>query len=1361
MGNSSPIYDASTLAVVCQGLGFSEGPIALPDGSVLLVDIRKQCLTRVLPDGSQVVVAKIPGGPNGAAFGPDGRLYICNNGGFEWQQFPLPGGQVISLGERQAKDYAGGSVQVLDLSTGRLETLYTDCAIGTEMGGLRARVPREVPSPSRLRGPDDLVFDSSGGFWFADFGKSRGRDKDITGIYYAHTDGSYIREKIFPLDGPNGIALSPAGDRLYVSLTFRRQLLYWELDRPGSIRPNPATVDGAYVLNAAMPGDLDSIKVDSEGNVHAVTILPSNTPLCNGGITVVSPSGEIVERFELAVPGKAMPMPSNLCWGGPDGRTAWITGGGSDVLLRVRTSVAGLPPAYPAVVPQATGGAGSEAVPQAGQPVMESRTDPPTARAGFKIWQIVLLQFVAMAKSGLSRRGQHPKQHGVVRATFEVRDDIPPAYKVGLFARPGRYDALIRFSNGPQVEDRAEGPQGMAIKLLGVTGEKILPNERDAQTHDFILIDSTVFFVRNIESYLRLFRELVLKFGGKPTEWLAWLGAKHPEDLSVVSNYHNHISDSPLTRVFWSQVPYAFGGGRTICRYSAVPGPGNGGPPIPTQGRDGNYLRRAMVEQLTVEARPATFEFRVQLLPDATPDDIDTPTVEWNTPEQIVADITIPAQVFDTRDQDAFGEGLSYTPWHALPEHKPVGEINLVRRSVYAATSRLRHIVRLARRREPMSVLPPPAPWRPVWRWATLVVIAGLLSWGTVAAVKLSTGLAIPLPTYPSVAKSVWMEQNWKPGDREWYHHANQGGQFPPMMNVPYEWFVALEQPRPSLGDAGAFSDPAYLDRFGLIPSSTEAGAYDWRHCREPDSTAGYQTGQQLLTWRHRLPVGLACSDPAAQPMLLPDGRPWRNPGTGGTMGMLGLTCAACHTGRLTYRGTELLIDGGSAMIDLKSLNEAIAVSLFLTDIDPWRFRRFALRLLGADANDESRAALRDQLAAAVVRAKALKALDDAVEPLGTREGFGRLDALSRIGNQVFAIDLERPGNYAATAAPVHFPRIWDTHWFPWAQYSASIGQPMVRNAGEALGTGGSVALAGTLVPGGSLTAPLYASTVQIGKLGDMETMLAGGQPTEERGFTGLHPPKWPEETLGPIDVELARRGAGLYVEICQHCHLPSKRNPAFWESEHWTAPNKAGQRYLKLVEVPVEEVGTDATYLETVASRRVKVPPELGLTDDRFLFALRDVVGRTTKAWYDSRKMDQDERDRMDGNRDNDVRLEAIYKARPLDGVWATPPYLHNGSVPTIADLLSPVKDRPARFWLGHREYDPAKLGYRHDELAGGFLLDTSRAGNRNTGHAFDDSYGKPGQGRGVVGRGLAPDERLALIEFLKSMGSDREPMP
>ncbi len=958
--------------------------------------------------------------------------------------------------------------------------------------------------------------------------------------------------------------------------------------------------------------------------------------------------------------------------------------------------------------------------------------------------------------SGIRRRGQHPKQHGCVRATFQILDDIPTHYKVGLFAKPATYQALIRFSNGPQVDDRQPGPQGMAIKLIGVPGRKILEAQADAGTHDFILIDGPVFFVRDTDSYARLFKDLAMRRqGARPEKWLADLKRSHPEDVAVADNYQNRVADSPLNRPFWSQVPYAFGyGDDTISRYSVVPHPGNLIAPIPQQFRDENCLRREMVDHLTTAGQPAAFDFFVQLRTDATPAIVDNPTVEWDTPVQKVAVITIPAQDFDRPEQNSFAENLSYTPWHALPEHRPVGQINEIRRSVYAATSRVRHFFNLTAAKEPTSAVAPRMPIGRGWRLAMLVTAALVVSVITIGAVKVWPDLHVTLPEYPVVEKRVWLAQNWSPAAREWYHHANQGGQFPPMINVPYEWFIALEQPTLSLGAAELLADQRYLDRFGYIPSTAESGAYDWRRCTEPETGtgAGYESGgTELLAWRHRLPVGFACSDRQTDPMLHPDGRPWRNAATGRTMSAIGLTCAACHTGRFTYGTTEVLIDGGSAMTDVVNLNKAIGLALLFTQKDRFRFNRFALRLLGADANDTARAALREQLDAVVGRVWKFRALDEMVASRGVMEGYGRLDALNRIGNQVFSIDLDRPENYAGSSAPVHYPRIWDTAWFDWAQYNGSIGQPMVRNAGEALGTGASIVLAGAPSSAAPLTAPLFTSTVQVGTLFKMEQMLAGKQPDAANGFTGLVAPKWPADILGPLDQKLVERGAKLYDKICAHCHMAPVRSEAFWNPRHWTAPNKAGERYLKVNLIPVEEVGTDSAHAEDLAARKVNVPPELGIKSDEFGEALKQVVGRAVARWYDSQTppVPEEKRAEMNGYRENNVRAPLAYKARPLDGIWATPPYLHNGSVPNIEALLSPVAERPKKFWLGHRTYDPVRVGYRSDELPGGFEFDTTRRGNRNTGHEFDDGE----IGRGRIGPKLSPDERGALIEFLKSL--------
>lgn len=335
-------FRTSELRVVCSGLGYPEGPVALPDGSVLLVELSAGTLSKISPGGQRSVVATTGGSPNGVAIGPDGKAYICNSGGFSFIYIshagisvtPAPG--AIAVTTDAAPGNTGGSVQRVDLATGQVETLYTQFqgAMGDGMHPLRA--------------PDDLVFDAHGGFWFSDWGHTRGRARDVTGVYYALADGSEIHEVLYPLNAPNGVALSPDGSRLYVAETYTRRVLAWDLTGPGQIARTGPTADFSRLLTAEIPGQgiLDSMKVDEEGNVYVMTMLPQGQVFnSNGGITVVSPAGTILDFIELSAGGVFDPLPSNLCFGGPGRQTAFITSGGSGRLLACEMRVPGLAPA--------------------------------------------------------------------------------------------------------------------------------------------------------------------------------------------------------------------------------------------------------------------------------------------------------------------------------------------------------------------------------------------------------------------------------------------------------------------------------------------------------------------------------------------------------------------------------------------------------------------------------------------------------------------------------------------------------------------------------------------------------------------------------------------------------------------------------------------------------------------------------------------------------------------------------------------------------------------------------------------------------------------------------------------------------
>jgi gluconolactonase len=296
---------------IATGLKFPEGPIALPDGDVLLVEIARGTLSRVKPDGRVEVVAHTGGGPNGAAMGPDGKVWICNNGGFEW--IDMGGGRLRPA--HQPKDYSGGRIERVDLATGAVEVVYTHGPNGP------------------LRGPNDLVFDADGGLWFTDLGKTRARDLDYGAVYYARPDGSSIVEVVQPMLTPNGIGLSPDGKRLYVAETRAGRLWAWDIEGPGKLRkqPFPSPWGGTLMVDMSTYRLFDSLAVDAAGNVCVASLM-------EGGITVVSPQGGELEF---------VPMPdvytTNLCFGGRGLKTAFATLSTTGKLVAIDWPRAGTP----------------------------------------------------------------------------------------------------------------------------------------------------------------------------------------------------------------------------------------------------------------------------------------------------------------------------------------------------------------------------------------------------------------------------------------------------------------------------------------------------------------------------------------------------------------------------------------------------------------------------------------------------------------------------------------------------------------------------------------------------------------------------------------------------------------------------------------------------------------------------------------------------------------------------------------------------------------------------------------------------------------------------------------------------------
>jgi hypothetical protein len=519
-------------------------------------------------------------------------------------------------------------------------------------------------------------------------------------------------------------------------------------------------------------------------------------------------------------------------------------------------------------------------------------------------------------------------------------------------------------------------------------------------------------------------------------------------------------------------------------------------------------------------------------------------------------------------------------------------------------------------------------------------------------------------------AKRVTIDQNVDQETLHRYHYTDQGTRL-----IPAAWLDALVDQ-----NGQRVMDPEALSRLGFLFDGVKDDArnpYGW-------------------------PIGFTVSDPK----------------TTGGIPIAGLSCAACHTGQIEYKGTAVRIEGGQSMIDLSGWAQNILGAVAVLARDPARLAQFR-----ADAVKAGYPADRiDQdLEAAVEAIKSLGGGPSFYEVHTVAAGRGRYDAVQAIGNQVFGGDLGVPSNSYSLDAPVNYPQLWDIWRLTWLQFNGFLPPNSTsRNIGEALGVRAQTHIVdrrtGKLNP-----EPLrWQTSVQLDNILWIEKTLQS-----------LKAPHWPAEVLGPIDQAKAERGHELFAANCAHCHQIRELPNGLWD----------------VIVVPLREIGTDPGQAMHWAGRTYDAG-KLGLSKQAKAHQLDVAINAIRKQLYVDYKTPADEQE-------PDVHFAAPcgYKARPLIGVWATPPFLHNGSVRTVFDLLSDT--RPGRFRFGSREYDPVHLGYTEDDGPDSLILETSIAGNHNTGHWWTDDTKRPGR----IGRKLTDDEKYALIEYLKSANYDNYP--
>ncbi|QEG41989.1 di-heme-cytochrome C peroxidase [Roseimaritima ulvae] len=571
---------------------------------------------------------------------------------------------------------------------------------------------------------------------------------------------------------------------------------------------------------------------------------------------------------------------------------------------------------------------------------------------------------------------------------------------------------------------------------------------------------------------------------------------------------------------------------------------------------------------------------------------------------------------------------------------------------------------------------------------------------------------------FPNTAEAQveFLSQNWDADQRQTFYTTSQGSRI-----MPYDWFLALET---SEGQDSFVRD--LLPKLGYLPNDNTTD--------NPD----------------RLPVGFVADIDASRRKHI------------------GLTCAACHTNQIAYQGKTFQIDGAPTLADMWGMLEGIDNSLTATREQPDKFDRFATAVLGEAADDAAAVAtLKSELDE--FYAYWHQFIHDSRVPHPW--GRARLDAFGMIFNRVTSIDLGIPDNSRPPDAPVSYPFLWGTSFEDVVQWNGSAEntndiERLGRNLGEVLGVFGQAEFRGP----GFLQLPSFRTSAK--RLNQLKL---------ENQLKELWSPQWPDH-LGEIDPEKHAAGKILFEKNCIRCHkvIPHgmQHTPVTVKMTPLTvvgtdpkmAVNAAtgtvatgdlrrligfrakmprGELLQKLVRLslisPFRDVRQNRHLLlslpnETFSPTEIKkFLLELGLTEDDAMRLLAAHHDKLKDYYKDLRQASRMLATDSIPSAEEDVPQSLRYKARPLDGIWATAPYLHNGSVPNLYELLLPAEQRSATFYVGSNQFDPEKVGFETQQGEGTTFFDTSLPGNSNAGH---DTYGT-----------FNEEQRWQLVEYMKSL--------